>query len=52
MKKYFIKAPISGWVEVPKENYERYKNHIIERSTPANCTPKELAEKLTKIVEK
>ena len=51
MKKYYIKTIFSGWVDVPKENYERYKSHIIEHSNPPSCTPRELAERLTKIVE-
>lgn len=51
MKKYFVKSHFRGWVEVPKESYERYKNNILEHSTPPSCTPKELVERLTKIVE-
>lgn len=51
MTKYYVKPVFSGWIEVPKENYLNFKAHIIEHSNPTNCTPRELAEKLTKIIE-
>ena len=51
MTKYYVKPVFSDWTEVSKENYLRFKAHIVERSNPTNCTPRELAEKLTKIVE-
>lgn len=46
--KYFIKAPITGWHEVDEEHYNRFKEHIITHSNPKNCTPEELAERLTR----
>lgn len=46
--KFFVKAPITGWHEVDEEHYNRFKNHILRYSTPKDCTPAELAEKITR----
>lgn len=46
--KYFVKAPITGWHEVDQEHFNRFKKHILAHSNPANCTPAELAEKITR----
>ncbi|MGM9763523.1 MAG: hypothetical protein ACI3ZQ_05850 [Candidatus Cryptobacteroides sp.] len=28
MKKYYVKSYFTGWHEVPRENYEKYIEHI------------------------
>lgn len=51
MKKYFVKAPISGWHEVSKEQFEKFCEHLREHATPCGMTIDELVECRTKIAE-
>lgn len=49
--KYYVKAPISGWHEVTREQLESFVNHIRNNSNPPDMTKDELIKRLTKIVK-
>lgn len=34
MTRYFVKAPVSGWHEVDREQYELFIEHLRRKSTP------------------
>lgn len=51
MKKYYVKAPISGWREVDKEHFEAFVGNIRRRATPPTATVDELIASRTRIAE-
>jgi hypothetical protein len=51
MKKYYVKAPISGWHEVDKEHFDAFVDHIRKRATPPTLTINELIDSRTRIAE-
>lgn len=51
MKRYFIKAPITGWHEVNKEGFERHIEFIRKNANPPKMTMDELIARLTKPIE-
>ena len=50
MKRYFVKAPVSGWHEVCIEQYERFVDIIRNSATPT-IPMDELIKKLTKVID-
>lgn len=52
MKKYFIKTIFSGWSEVPKENFDRFVERIMNGATGIEASKKDAFIKtVTRIVE-
>lgn len=49
MTRYFVKAPVSGWHEVSREQYERFIERLRRNATPT-IPMEELISKRTKIV--
>ena len=51
MERYFVKAPISGWQEVSKSQFDKWVAHFREYSTGCPSSKKdELVASRTKII--
>lgn len=50
MKRYFVKAPISGWHEVDRSRFLRFIDHLKKCSTPT-IPINDLIKSRTKIKE-
>lgn len=51
MKKFYVKAPISGWREVDKEHFEAFVGNIRKHAAPPTMTIDELIASRTRIAE-
>lgn len=51
MKKFYVKAPVSGWHEVGKEHFDAFVDHMRKQATPPAVTISELIDSRTRIVE-
>ena len=48
MKRYYVKAPITGWHEVDREQFERFVAHVRRDATPT-LPMDELVKRITRI---
>lgn len=50
MKRYFVKAPITGWHEVDRDSFERFISHVRRNANPTLAMD-ELIKRITRIEE-